>query len=95
LFDNAEETKNLLFELRNEVENLFCVITQDIKGKPSISVILSDNLVKNKNLNASTIIRDLAKEINGGGGGQAFYAQAGGTKLDGLGNVLTKAKSFI
>lgn len=95
LFDNAEETKNLLFELRNEVENLFCVITQEIKGKPSISVILSDSVIKDKNLNASLIIRDLAKEINGGGGGQAFYAQAGGTKLDGLANVLVKANNLI
>jgi alanyl-tRNA synthetase len=52
-------------------------------------------MVKEKNLNASTLIRELAKEINGGGGGQAFYAQAGGTKLEGLKVVIEKAKSLI
>ncbi len=91
-FDNAEETKNMLFELRNEIPNLFCVIVQEINQKPSISIIINDNLVKEKNLNASTLIRELAKEINGGGGGQAFYAQAGGTKLEGLDSVIEKAK---
>ncbi len=94
-FDNAEETKNMLFELRNEVPNLFCLIAQEINEKPSISIIINDNLVKEKNLNASTLIRELAKEINGGGGGQAFYAQAGGTKLEGLKVVIEKAKSLI
>ncbi len=91
-FDNAEETKNVLYELRNEVPNLFCVIAQQIRDKPSISIIINDNLVKEKNLNAGNIIRDLAKEINGGGGGQPFYAQAGGTKLEGLDSVIEKAK---
>ena len=94
-FDNAEETKNVLYELRNEVPNLFCVIAQEIKGKPSISIIINDNLVKEKNLNAGVLIRDLAKEINGGGGGQPFYAQAGGTKLEGLNSVIEKAKHLI
>ncbi|MDX2173929.1 MAG: alanine--tRNA ligase [Bacteroidota bacterium] len=94
-FDNAEETKNMLFELRNEIPNLFCVIAQEINQKPSISIIINDNLVKEKNLNAGTLIRELAKEINGGGGGQAFYAQAGGTKLEGIKVVIEKAKHLI
>ena len=75
--------------------NLFCVIAQEIKGKPSISIIINDNLVKEKNLNAGVLIRDLAKEINGGGGGQPFYAQAGGTKLEGLNSIIAKAKNLI
>jgi alanyl-tRNA synthetase len=94
-FDNAEETKNMLFELRNEVPNLFCVIAQEINQKPSISIIINDNLVKEKNLNAGTLIRELAKEINGGGGGQAFYAQAGGTKIEGIKTVIEKAKNLF
>jgi alanyl-tRNA synthetase len=94
-FDSAEEIKNMLFELRNEVPNLFCVLATDIKGKPSISVIINDNLVKEKNLNAGNIVRELAKEINGGGGGQAFYAQAGGSKLEGLSSALEKARKLI
>ena len=94
-FDSAEEIKNILFEIRNQVENCVCVIGAEVKGKPSISVIIDDNLVKDKNLNAGNIIRDLAKEINGGGGGQPFYAQAGGSKLEGLSSAIEKAKSLF
>ena len=94
-FESAEEIKNLLFELRNEIPNLVCVLGADINGKPSISVIISDNLVKDKNLNAGNIVRELAKEINGGGGGQPFYAQAGGNKLEGLAQALEKAKNLL
>ena len=94
-FDSAEEIKNILFEIRNQIENCVCVIGAEVKGKPSISVIIDDNLVKEKNLNAGNIIRDLAKEINGGGGGQPFYAQAGGSKLEGLSSAIEKAKSLF
>lgn len=94
-FESAEEIKNLLFEMRNEISNLFCVLAAEINGKPSISVILSDDLVKTRNLNAGAIVRELAKEINGGGGGQPFYAQAGGSKLDGLNAALAKANALI
>jgi len=94
-FDSAEEIKNILFEIRNQVENCVCVIGAEVKGKPSISVIIDDNLVKEKNLNAGNIIRDLAKEINGGGGGQPFYAQAGGSKLEGLSTAIEKAKGLF
>jgi len=71
------------------------VIGAEINGKPSISVIVSDNLVKDKNMNAGNIVRELAKEINGGGGGQAFYAQAGGSKPEGLKAAIEKAKTLI
>ncbi len=94
-FDNSEEIKNILFEIKNEVENCFVVIGAEINGKPSISVIVSDNLVKDKNMNAGNIVRELAKEINGGGGGQAFYAQAGGSKPEGLKAAIEKAKTLI
>jgi alanyl-tRNA synthetase len=94
-FDSAEEIKNILFEIRNQVENCVCVIGAEVKGKPSISVIIDDNLVKDKNLNAGNIIRDLAKEINGGGGGQPFYAQAGGSKMEGLHTAMEKAKALF
>ena len=65
------------------------------KGKPSISVIINDEVLKTKNLNAGNIVRDLAKVINGGGGGQNFYAQAGGTNLDGLTSVIEKANKLF
>ncbi len=93
--DSAEEIKNLLFDLRTQVDNLYCVVGAEVNGKPSISVIISDNLVKDKSLDAGKIVREVAKEINGGGGGQVFYAQAGGSKIEGLSAAIAKAKTFI
>ncbi len=93
--DSAEEIKNILFELRNQLDNLLCVVGAEVKGKPSLSVIISDNLVKDRNLNAGTIVRELAKEIQGGGGGQAFYATAGGTRNEGLNSALAKARAIL
>ncbi|MDI9341486.1 MAG: alanine--tRNA ligase [Sediminibacterium sp.] len=94
-FNSPDELKNLLFEIKNEVANSFTVVAGEVNGKPSISIAISDALVKEKNLNAGAIIRELAKEINGGGGGQAFYAQAGGTKPEGIEAALNKAKTYI
>jgi alanyl-tRNA synthetase len=92
---NAEQLKNLSFQLKQETENLFCVLGTVIDGKPLLSVMMSDNLVKEKNLHAGNIIKELAKEIQGGGGGQPFYATAGGTKVEGLASALQKAKTLI
>ncbi|MGB3946360.1 MAG: alanine--tRNA ligase [Bacteroidia bacterium] len=93
--DSADAIKNLSFDLRNQVDNLFMVLGAEVNGKPSLSVIISDNLVKDKNLNAGTIVRELGKEIQGGGGGAAFYATAGGTNAQGLLKALEKAKSYL
>ena len=95
ILDSAEEIKNMLFEMKNQLENLFCVVGTEMNGKASLSVILSDNLVKEKNLNANTIVRELSKEIQGGGGGQPFYATAGGTNPAGLKNAIEKANQFL
>jgi len=71
------------------------VIGAEIEGKALLTVMISDNLVKEKNLNASNIIREVSKEIQGGGGGQPFYATAGGKNPKGLSLALEKAISFI
>lgn len=92
---NADALKTIAFELKNQIDNLFMVLAADIEGKPQIAVVVSDNLVKEKDLHAGNIIRELAKEIKGGGGGQPFYATAGGKDVSGLDNVLVKAKEYI
>ena len=92
---SAEQLKNLSFQLKSEIENLFCVLGCELNGKPMLSVIISDNLVADKKLHAGNIVKDLAKEIEGGGGGQPFYATAGGNKLIGLNEALEKAKNII
>ncbi len=93
--NSADAIKNLSFELSNQVENLFLVLGANVNGKPSLTVMLSDNLVKEKNLHAGNIVKELAKEINGGGGGQPFYATAGGTNSEGLSKAIEAAKKFI
>jgi alanyl-tRNA synthetase len=92
---NAEQLKNLSFQLKTEVENLFCVLGCVLNEKPMLSVIISDNLVKEKALHAGNIIKELAKEIKGGGGGQPFYATAGGNDVNGLQAAIEKAKLLV
>jgi alanyl-tRNA synthetase len=91
----AEQIKNLSFELKNQFDNLYCFLGSATDGKPHLSLILSENLVAEKGLNAMTIIRNLAKEIKGGGGGQTFYATAGGKDASGLASALEKAKGLV
>ena len=93
--DSTDAIKDLAFQMRSEIDNLFMVLGAEINGKPNLTVVVSENLVKDKGLNAGQIIRDLAKEIQGGGGGQPFYATAGGKNIAGISVALEKAKSFI
>jgi alanyl-tRNA synthetase len=92
---NADAIKNLAYQLKDLVDNLFLVLAADIDGKPSLTVMIAESLVKEKNLNAGAIVRELAKEIKGGGGGQPFFATAGGSDINGLDKALEKAKAFI
>jgi alanyl-tRNA synthetase len=87
--------KNLLFELREEFANAFILLAAEIDAKPHLALILSDSLVETKKLNASQIIRELGKEIQGGGGGQAFFATAGGKNTAGINNAIAKALEMI
>jgi alanyl-tRNA synthetase len=93
--NNANEIKNLAFQLKKQVDDLFLVLGAVINDKPQLTVMISESLVKEKGLNAGTIIRDLASEIKGGGGGQAFYATAGGKDVNGLDKALDKARELI
>ena len=93
--DSSDAIKDLAFQMRSEVDNLFMVLGAEVKGKPNLTVVVSESLVKEKGLNAGAIIRELAKEIQGGGGGQPFYATAGGKNISGLDNALKKAESLV
>lgn len=90
-----ESVKQIAFPLRKEVENALIVVASDFDGRPSITVSVSDNLVSEKGLNAGQIVRELAKEINGGGGGQPFFATAGGKDVSGLDRVIEKSKNYL
>ena len=82
---SVDALKNLAFQLRSKYPvNLYCVLGTVVNDKPQLAVILSDNLVASKGLNATEIVQNLAKEIEGGGGGQPFFATAGGKKASGI-----------
>lgn len=93
--DHADTVKKLAFSLKNSVDRLFLVLGADIQGKPHLSVMISDDLIKEKGFNASVIIRELAKEINGGGGGQPFFASAGGKNVEGLQRAIDKGRTLL
>ncbi len=93
--DSADVVKNIAFEIKQKVDNLALVLAADIAGKPQITVMLSDNLVKEKELHAGKLVKELAREIKGGGGGQPFYATAGGKDVAGLDAVVSKAKELF
>ena len=87
----ANAAKDLVFKIREAVpENLFCVIGTKENGRPLISVMISENLVKDHNLHAGTLVREAGKLIQGGGGGQPHYATAGGKNVEGLAAAVDK-----
>lgn len=92
---NADQLKNLSFQLKNEVDNLIAIIAANIEGKPILSIIINEDLVAAKELNASLWVKNLSRLIKGGGGGQAFYATAGGSNPEGIAALLTEAKQMI
>ena len=88
---DADSAKNLVFKLRESVPSkLLCVIGSTGGNKPLLSVMLSDDMVKEHNLNAGAMVKEAAKLIKGGGGGQPHYASAGGKDLDGISVAVDK-----
>ena len=83
--------KDLVFKIREALpENLVCVIGSTANEKPMLSVMLSDDMVSSHDLNAGKMVREAARLIQGGGGGQPHYAQAGGKNLDGISAAVDK-----
>lgn len=92
---SSDALKQLSFELKKITSNTLVVLGAVINDKPLLSVILSDDLAETKKYNAGQLIRDLAKEIKGGGGGQPFYATAGGKDAAGLDKAIKKVEELI
>ena len=87
----AGAAKDLVFKIREAVpEHLVCVIGTKHQDKPLLSVMLSDDMVKDHGLNAGQMVREAAKLIQGGGGGQPHFASAGGKNADGLSAAVDK-----
>ena len=92
---DANGIKDISFELGGEIDNLFLLLGTNQNGKALLSCYISKDLVASKNLDAGKIIRELGTYIQGGGGGQPFFATAGGKNPDGLSEALSKGKNYI
>ncbi len=92
---DAGAIKDLSFEMGNEKDNLFLLFGTEQNGKALLSCYISKELVASKNLNAGTIVRELGSYIQGGGGGQPFFATAGGKNPKGISEALQNAKRYL
>ncbi len=87
--------KDLAFAIKEKLNDLFLVLGHEYEGKPGITVMVSDSLVHSKDLHAGNLVRELAKFIDGGGGGQPFFATAGGKNLQGLDKAISESRKAI
>jgi alanyl-tRNA synthetase len=92
---NADSVKNIAYALRNQFEDLVLILAADIDSKPQVTVMIGEKLAATNKFHAGIMVKELAKEIDGGGGGQPFFATAGGKNLNGLDAVLTKARTMF
>jgi alanyl-tRNA synthetase len=92
---SPEGAKDLAYELGTLGKNMFLVLATAEEGKPMLSCYISKELVADKNLNAGQVVRELGKFIQGGGGGQPFFATAGGKNEAGIQEALSKAFDFV
>ena len=87
--------KDIAFQLKGELNNLILVIGGVFNNKPHLTVMFSDSLVKDFGLHAGQLVKDAAQEIKGGGGGQPFFATAGGSNPEGISKALERAEKLI
>ena len=92
---NAELLKNIAYGLRNQFDDLLLILAADVASKPQVTVMIGEKLAQTNKYHAGNLVKELAKEIDGGGGGQPFFATAGGKNLNGLDTVLEKARKLI
>ncbi len=92
---DLKSIKDLCFTLSDKIEKLFMIIVSKTDEKVFISCFVSKDLVEEKGLNASNIVKELSPIIDGNGGGQPFFATAGGKKIDGIESVLSESEKII
>jgi alanyl-tRNA synthetase len=88
---SVDALRNLCYELKANLNKAIVVLGSEINGKPNIAIFIDENLVQEKSLNAGQIVREAAKEMKGGGGGQPHFATAGGSDTSGLKAAIEKA----
>lgn len=93
--DDSKVLKTLAFQLEGELENGVVALGAIVEGKPQIMVKIQENLVKSHNLNAGQLVKTAAQKIQGGGGGQPFFASAGGSNPDGLAEAIGTIRSLL
>lgn len=89
------QVKDIAFQLKGEYDKVIFIAGGVADGKPHLTVMISNELAEETGLNAGQIVREAAREINGGGGGQAFFATAGGTNPDGIDKAIEKAEKLV
>ena len=92
---NNDAIKNLCYMLKNEAENYVFAIGANIGGKASLHIMIDEALVKSKSWSAGAWIKEISPLIKGGGGGQPFYASAGGTNAEGLSAAIAAVKGKV
>ena len=92
---DAGGLKDLAFELGREIENLFILFGSQANGKATLTCYISKDLTSQKNLDAGKVVRELGKFIEGSGGGQPFFATAGGKNPEGISEALKAAKNYL
>ena len=92
---DADSLKNIAYALRNQFDDLLLILAADVDSKPQVTVMIGEKLAATNKFHAGNMVKELAREIDGGGGGQPFFATAGGKNLNGLNAVLEKARKLI
>ncbi|MBT7092742.1 MAG: alanine--tRNA ligase [Bacteroidetes bacterium] len=92
---DAGKIRDLAFQIRGEKENLILILGAIFNNKPNLSIMISDDLIKQFDLNAGQIIRKSAQKMKGGGGGQAFFATAGGKDKEGLQEAMDESLKLL
>jgi alanyl-tRNA synthetase len=92
---DSDALKNIAYALRNQFDDLLLVLAADVDHKPQVTVMIGEKLLQTKKYHAGNMVKELAREIDGGGGGQPFFATAGGKNLNGLDAVLEKARNMV